>query len=290
MDYKNYLTKSNILIFVCVIIILLLILFIGHNLVGAYNNTTLSSDTKLTASSICGSLIVALISVIAIVINTDLTKKSIEQTNENIEENRIHNQKTINQTNELIEQNEENRYIQLRFENVQKSLIKLSHELQLTIVVYDELKKLNSEKLLFNPRGFILMQYVNLIENNELLDYVPLKLRVDFDSRFIKRINQNIIDDVVDDYVREINSYNRCNYDNIVQENLKNNLEFEDVVNKFNKNCSSNYFIQKFKSYYSSDIDGDELEKHMEDIIQEIEINKPEKHILDEKYLEILKA
>ena len=152
MDYKNYLTKSNIFIFVCAIIIVLLMLFIGYNLVGTYNNVTLSSDTKLNASSICASLIVALISVIAIVINTDLTKKSIEQTNENIEENRMHNQKTINQTNELIEQNEENRYIELRFQNAQKSLIKLSHELQLTIVVYDELKKLNSEKLLFNPR------------------------------------------------------------------------------------------------------------------------------------------
>ena len=122
IDFKKYLTKSNIFILVCSLVIVGLFLFIGYNLIGAYSNSTLTSDTKLTASSACASLIVALISIIAIVINTNLTKESIKQTNENIGENRRHNQKTINQTNELIEQNEENRYIELRFQNAQKAM------------------------------------------------------------------------------------------------------------------------------------------------------------------------
>lgn len=287
MDLKENLTKSNIFIFVCAIIILGLFLFIINNLIELYANATLTSDTKLMSSSTCASLIVALISIISIVINNNLTRKSIEQTNENIEENRMHNQKTINQTNQLIEQNEENRYIELRFQNVQKALFKLSNELQIALKIQYELKKLNSEKLLFDSRGFLLMQYINLIENNNLLNYIPLKLRVDFDSHFNKRICKDISDQS-EEYMCEINSYNGCNYSVLVLEELTFFLEFENIVEKFNKNCSSGYFKNEFKRYYSSDISEEELENHFRDIILEIDVNKPEKHILDEKELIVL--
>lgn len=289
MDLKEYLTKSNIFIFVCAIIILGLFLFTTYNLIGSYSNATLTPDTKLAASSTCASLIVALISIISIVINTNLTRKSIEQTNENIEENRGHNQKTINQTNQLIEQNEENRYIELRFQNAQNALLKLSNELQIVLKIQYELKNLNSEKLLFDSRGFLLMQYVNLIEDNNLLNYIPLKLRVDFDSHFNKRIGKDI-SDKSEEYVCEIKSYKGCNYNTLVREELTFFLEFENIVEKFNKNCLSGYFENKFKLYYSSDIAEEELENHLHDIVQEIEVNKPEKHILDEKELIVLKA
>lgn len=60
-------------------------------------------------------------------------------------------------------------------------------------------------------------------------------------------------------------------------------------MKKFNKNYSSDYFKNKFRLYYSSDIAEDQLLNHMQNIVQEIEVNKPEKHILDGKELIILK-
>ena len=60
-------------------------------------------------------------------------------------------------------------------------------------------------------------------------------------------------------------------------------------MKKFNKNYSSDYFKNKFRLYYSSDIAEDELLNHMQNIVQEIEVNKPDKHILDGKELIILK-
>lgn len=289
MDFKKYLTKSNILIFVCSLMIVGLFLFICHNLIEAYTSTTLTPDTKLTASSTYASLIVALISIIGIVINTELTKESIKQTNENIEENRRHNQKTINQTNRLIEQNEENRYIELRFKNAQNALLKLSEELQIALRIQYELKNLKDEKLLFDSRGFLLMQYVNLIDDYALLNYVPLILRVNFDSIFNNKIDKYVSDES-EEYVCEINSYNANNYDILIREKLIHFLEFENIVQKFNENCSSGNFKNKFRVYYSSDITEEELENHVQNIIEEIEINKPEKHILDEKESIILKG
>ena len=289
MDFKKYLTKSNIFIFVCSILILGLFLFTGYNLIESYANATLTPDTKLTASSTYASLIVALISIIGIVINTELTKESIKQTNENIEENRRHNQKTINQTNRLIEQNEENRYIELRFKNAQNALLKLSEELQIALRIQYELKNLKDEKLLFDSRGFLLMQYVNLIDDYALLNYVPLILRVNFDSIFNNKIDKYVSDES-EEYVCEINSYNANNYDILIREKLIHFLEFENIVQKFNENCSSGNFKNKFRVYYSSDITEEELENHVQNIIEEIEINKPEKHILDEKESIILKG
>lgn len=61
-------------------------------------------------------------------------------------------------------------------------------------------------------------------------------------------------------------------------------------MQKFNENCSSGNFKNKFRVYYSSDITEEELENHVQNIIEEIEINKPEKHILDEKESIILKG
>ena len=289
MDFKKYLNKANILIFVCSLVILGLFLFIIYNLIEAYTNTTLTQDIILTASSTCASLIVALISIIAIVINTELTKKSISQTNENIKENRRHNQKTINQTNRLIEQNEENRYIELRFKNAQKALLKLLKELQISLKIQHELKNLKSKELLFDSRGLLLMQYVNLIEDCHILDYIPLKLRVEFDSIFNNKIDKYVSEES-EAYICEINSYNEYNYDILVREKLMFYFEFENIVKKFNENCSSGYFKNKFRVYYSSNITEEELENHMKYIIQEIEINKYEKHILDEKELIILKG
>ena len=289
MNFKKYLNKANILIFVCSLVILGLFLFTSYNLIEAYNNIILTPDTRLTASSTCASLIVALISIIAIIINTELTKKSIRQTNENIEENRQHNQKTINQTNRLIEQNEENRYIELRFKNAQKALLKLSKELQTTLKIQCELKNLKSEELLFDSRGFLLMQYVNLIEDYHLLDYIPLRLRVEFDSIFNSKIDKYVSEES-EAYTGEINSYDKYNYNILVQEKLMFYFEFENIVKKFNEKCSSGYFKNKFRVYYSSDITEEELETHMKYIIQEIEINKPEKHILDEKESIVLKG
>lgn len=50
MDFKKYFS-----FLVCSFVILGLFLFTGYNLVEAYANVTLNSDTKLTASSTCKS-------------------------------------------------------------------------------------------------------------------------------------------------------------------------------------------------------------------------------------------
>ena len=133
------------------------------------------------------------------------------------------------------------------------------------------------------------MQYVNLIDDYALLNYVPLILRVNFDSIFNNKIDKYVSDES-EEYVCEINSYNANNYDILIREKLIHFLEFENIVQKFNENCSSGNFKNKFRVYYSSDITEEELENHVQNIIEEIEINKPEKHILDEKESIILKG
>ena len=47
MDFKKYLNKTNILIFVCSLVVLGLFLFTSYNLIETYTNTTLTPENNI---------------------------------------------------------------------------------------------------------------------------------------------------------------------------------------------------------------------------------------------------
>ena len=86
-------------------------------------------DSVPDIASTLANLIVALVSMIAILSTIKYTRKSIEQTNTSIINNKEFNDKTLKLTNETLNQSEEIMYIQLRFDSAEKSLFNFENKL-----------------------------------------------------------------------------------------------------------------------------------------------------------------
>lgn len=293
------------LIIICGVIILCLSIGIAYVLYNLISVRNLLDQSLSNLASTQANLIVAIISIIAILLTVKYTKQVIEQTKitirdnkeyneENlkrtdvmIKDNREYNHKSLNQTSNLIEQNEKNLFIQLRFHNAEKALYTLMNELQLSILIYYDLKELASDELFFNPRGFLLAQYLNLVSDIQLLEFIPLKLRSEFQYNFLNRLH-NPPSNESEAYIEQLNLYKSLNKTIIIQSKIIRYYEFEKVIKKFNENCISGHFLHTFKLYYSSCISEIEMEEHMKRIITEIANHKPEELIMDEMNLEII--
>lgn len=118
--------------------------------------------------------------------------------------------------------------MQLRFHDAEQSLYKLMNELQLALLIYHDLKEIDASELFFNPRGFLLIQYLNLVSDIDLLEHIPLTLRSKFQYPFLKRLHLPPNKES-EKYINQINSYEEKNYSDITREKIIRYYEFETL-------------------------------------------------------------
>lgn len=270
----------NIIIIVCGIFIIVLL---GISIPILFNWIfTPESVTEVPSniSSTSTSLIVALLSIIALLITKKQTDETIKLTKKTIEENREHNKKTLNLTNESLNQNEEIMYIQLRFNDAKKSLYNFEFELSNAIGIYNELINIESEETCFNARGYIIAQYCVWIHDSKLFENIPLGLKNRFYSMPRKGMNEKHIN--FNKYYNSLRLFSR-----LTLKKYKNDLsyyhEFNQFIKKFNEYCISGRYITTFENLYKSNINERSI---INFIIQtKLEINKRsvEDFILEER-------
>ncbi|WP_296789802.1 hypothetical protein [uncultured Methanobrevibacter sp.] len=249
MEFKEYFNLIYIVIVLCVILIIYFSMNAGFLFIEIYHNETLTIQSKLDTVSIYSSLIVVLVSIISISITTKYARDS------------------LNQTNELIEENKKDLFIQLRFDGTKRGVDKLIKYLESTFGVYNQLVNLynsdNPEKDKYlSPRAFLVLQYVNIISNEELLFELPDSLKTNIESGFINFNDESILTRIydysnfnellkkygfVDDYHKYFSIITSKNPPTKV---IQNYISYQSCINEFN--AEKDYELQEsvFRYYY----------------------------------------
>lgn len=273
MNIKDYFTLNNIVIAICFIAIIIFAINLGYTLSDIYStNSTLKTTDKLNITNIYSSLIVVLISIISLTVNTKYTIRSINQTDQTIKDNKKYNEKMLRQNDELL-------FIQLRFNDAKYGINRLMLFIQITQNISIQLEKLHSsdnkekDKYLTN-RGFLVMQFVNLTSDFELLDKLPGSLKQKIENKFDERIT---IENIIDDSPIPLNLI----HENRPNNAIRNSIEYIGYINQFkeSKHPKQNEFA--FRLYYGAkNIKTEEFYDHFDDILNEITQHTTEQLIL----------
>lgn len=303
MDYKKYLTIPNLIIAICLIFSIYLIIKIGCNLNEIYySNITIPIESKLDITAIYSSLIIALISIVSLTFSINYTRESIKQTNENIEENRKYYQKTIKQTKELIKQNENNLFIQLRYEKTHRGINDLLNYIDLTLGIYNQLQNLsktnNPEKEKYlSPRAFLVMQFINIISDYELLLKLPITLKTKLETDLINKYDENASKKINNDekfaellrgyeFKKDYElQYNLIKSDFVPKKIIPNFIKYNQFIKEFNEFEDSEMNENMFIWYYGfKKIKTEDFYNHFNNIRQELITNSTEDLILKDKF------
>lgn len=242
-------------------------------------------DSVPDIASTLANLIVALVSMIAILSTIKYTRKSIEQTNTSIINNKEFNDKTLKLTNETLNQSEEIMYIQLRFDSAEKSLFNFENKLTDANIIYNELIAVTSEDYFFNARGYMIAQYTNWLFDLELLEHLPRGLINKLNAKFENIGNIYPVLDF-EKYISSLNSFSG-NDNKKCKRELRSHYEFNNFIQEFNKNCKSGRFIDKFKELYMSDLNEMEIINFIIQTRGELRKRSVEDFIYEEKLLKL---
>lgn len=92
--------------------------------------------------------------------------------------------------NELFDENLNSRFLQLRYTHSKNAINLLKREIQITLLVYNYIKTNVENKDVgiecLSGHAYLIMQFVNLISNPELMDDLPITLKGDFEKNLKK--------------------------------------------------------------------------------------------------------
>ena len=280
MGFKKYFNLTNFLIFICVCLIIYFLINMGSLFIEVKSNQTLTVESKLDAVSIYSTLIVLLVSIISLSINTRYTQIS------------------LNQTNDLIEENRKDLFVQLRYSDAKMAIDKLDVYLASTFGVYHQLVLLhnsdNPEKGRYlSPRAFLVLQYINIISNDEMLFGLPITFKKDIESKFIDLGDGSILETIydvqkfnellgslgfVDDYQDCFNIIKSMDWP---EKAIQNFFSYQSSIKEFNS--QEDYELQEsvFRYYYGlKNIKTEDFYKHFVDIYNTLKFHSIEELIL----------
>lgn len=275
-DLDTYILIIKIIITIILIILIIILIY-------WFYQTINPNESLPDIASTLANLIVALVSMIAILSTIKYTRKSIEQTNTSIINNKEFNDKTLKLTNETLNQSEEIMYIQLRFDSAEKSLFNFENKLTDANIIYNELIAVTSEDYFFNARGYMIAQYTNWLFDLELLEHLPRGLINKLNAEFENIGNIYPVLDF-EKYISSLNSFSG-NDNKKCKRELRSHYEFNNFIQEFNKNCKSGRFIDKFKELYMSDLNEMEIINFIIQTRGELRKRSVEDFIYEEKLL-----
>lgn len=202
-----------------------------------------------------------------------------------------HNMDLMKHNNELFDENLNSRFLQLRYNESKQAINSLKRELEITLLVYDYIKKYVENKDIgidcLSGHAFLVMQFVNLISDYDLLDDLPLTLKGNFEKKFEKIVMSNPVYTPSLKYLEIIDNSPTYDIPNIP---FPYYIEYKQFIDKFKE---ANHVIQNkhvFSCYYESDnISEEDLFNHFNHILNEIINNPIEKLILRNRDVEIIK-
>ena len=280
MVFKKYLNLTNILIAICILLIIYFSINMGSLFIEVKNNQTMTVDSKLGTVSIYSTLIVLLVSIISLSINTKYTQLS------------------LNQTNDLIEENRKDLFVQLRYADTKMAFDKLDVYLASTFGIYHQLVGLhnshNPEKMRYlSPRAFLVVQYINIISNDEMLFGLPITFKKEIESKFIDLDDSSILDIIYDvpkfNELLESLSFVDDYYDcfNILKSSewpekaIQNFFSYQSSIKEFNSQEDHELQESVFRYYYGlKNIKTEDFYEHFVDIYNTLKFNSIEKLIL----------
>lgn len=232
MHIKNSFNLTDILIGILAVLAIIFFIGVFFGLNEIWHNPILLKKSVIELVASFSNVLIALISIIILLIN----KK--------------HNEKTIRQTNELIKQNEENLFIQLRYADAHRAINDLIKYIESTFGIYEQLVDLEKSNIpekeeYLSPRAFLVMQFINIISNYELLIKLPVTLRVKIESGFIDFTGENF------EILRDNTKFNKI----LEEKGFINDYESGFKIIRLNKpsksiqnNIAYNKFIDEFNS------------------------------------------
>ena len=240
--------------------LVLCFLMIGYFIIQIhYNINTNEGDILTVINSIYTSLILALISLITIIASS------------------LNNKKILNQ-------NEESRFIQLRFKESKESIYDLIEYLQKTCTIYKQLNRFlknneDKEEYFISPKAFLVMQFIFLISNTQLLNKLPLHIRSKIQFEFEDKVEygwNEESEEVLKDIEFPFSFFAHPVYFDTLS-------VYEDCLNSFRTMPYYEYNRVLFKIYYSSEISEEEYLSHFINVLNEISSTKLEDLILKDK-------
>lgn len=249
-NFKKYKSYYMPLI-ICVLIIFYFIIQIYSNI------HTNKGDILTVINTMYTSLILGGISLIAVIISSLNNKK-------------------------ILEQNEKSRFIELRFKDTKNSIYYLKSFLWKTIVIHKQLSvfcKLNEniKSISLPPRSFLIMQFINLINDENLLKNLPISLSDELQNKFEDReLNYGTNIPIEEDlYISSPKKDAHLNF-------IKAKNEYFDFIKQFNENNFSEHKKNVFKAYILSDISEDEILLHFKDFCKHVTSKSIEELILED--------
>lgn len=233
------------------------IVFIIFCLIMVFSNFNFSKGTEFFTT-----MIMALVSAITLTV-------SMKQ-----------NDKTNKNTNKLLEQNEKTRFIQLRYSHTKKARDDLLWLLSSTMHIYKQLKSFHKKNKnefsvgIMEPRDFLIMVFIMIISDKDLLDNLPVSFISEFEHKFEERVDYLWGDKK--DLFLIMNSYYMFvakaipDYDNY----KKFIMNFINIIDDHN----ANFFV----SYQKSKISTEEFENHFNETINKFLNNTLEQIILED--------
>lgn len=266
--------STNILIVVLITLIVIFLLGIFFIIYKTIQNPKVLSEPMINLAGTLSSLIVASVSVIALLVNRKNTL-------------------------ETIKQNENNLFIQLRYEKAHKAINKLNNEIVLTLGLYEQIQDLNkknipAKKEYLSPRAFLVMQFINIISDDELLVGLPISLRAKLENNLINKFDKNysgirdnkkfsrMLDELnfERDYEEQFNIL-KSDYPNY---KISNSIKYNQFIKKFNDYEDYEMHEHVFMYYYGcKKIKTEDIYNHLNNILHESESNSTEYLILKDK-------
>lgn len=196
-----------------------------------------------------------------------------------------------------MKKSEETLFIQLRFDDAKQGINDLIIYLESTLGLYDQLEKLNKSNIdakeqYLSPRAFLVMQFINIISNYELLLKLPITLRTQIQTLINDEyLFLNIKDDerfknLLQEYGFE-NDY--THYFNIIKSKnppkvIQNYLLYTKFISEFNNAPDYEMHESVFRYYYGfKKIKTKDFYNHFYDIYLELTTKSVENIILKDK-------
>lgn len=273
---RKSINSTNILIGICIVLIIIFSLGIICIFNKTMQNLELLEESMITIAGTLSSLIVASVSLIALLMNRKNTLATIKQSENNL-------------------------FIQLRYEKAYQGINDLLILIDLTIGIYKQIQHLNKRDIpekneYLSPRSFLIMQFINIISNYELMIKLPITLRIKLETDLINKYDENASKKINDDeqfseLLKElefINDYKE-QYQIIKSSRptykIKNSIKYNQFIKEFNEYEDYEMHENMFMWYYGfKKIRTEDIFNHFNELREEIVSNSIEYLILKDKF------
>ena len=256
---KKSINSTNILIGICIAFIIIFSLGIICIFNKTIQNPELLDKSMITLAGTLSSLIVASVSLITLLMSRKNTLATMKQSENNL-------------------------FIQLRYEKAHRGINDLSILIDLTLGIYKQIQYLNKRDIpekneYLSPRSFLIIQFINIISNYELMLKLPITLRTKLETDLINKYDENASKKINDDekfsellkeleFVNDYHEQYKIIKSSSPTYKIKNSIKYNQFIKEFNNYEDCEMHENMFMWYYGfKKIKTEDIFNHFNDIL-----------------------